>query len=88
MNNLQKAIVKCMNRPLYPTGCAVIVGRCYLAKDPSGPNYERVLVRNLTDRCANCFFVDYGDHAQIAIEDVKYLPDELITELPFQVSFY
>lgn len=74
-----------IKQPLYPTEFEVLEGRCYLAKDPQGDQYGRVIVNKIEDDVAHCFFVDHGDYITVNKSDLKFLTDELITKLPFQV---
>lgn len=78
-------IQSALNRPHYPTKFPVVEGRCYLAKDPQGSTYGRVLVRKLENDRARCFFVDHGDYITVHKSELKFLSDELISLLPFQV---
>ncbi|KAF5288060.1 hypothetical protein FQR65_LT12110 [Abscondita terminalis] len=83
--NLQKEIQEIISKPFYPQVTEVHIDGCYLAKDPEGDDFARVIVKDVVGDFIHVFFVDYGDYATIEKTDLKHLPNELITKLPFQV---
>lgn len=74
-----------IKNPLYIKEFPVEVGKYYLALDKESNEYNRVEILSILDGKADCFFVDYGDFAYVPISDIKYLSDEHIIKLPFQV---
>lgn len=83
--HLQKDVQKALKKPFYPTEFKVALNGCYLAKDPEGTDYCRVKVTSINEQTADCFYVDYGDQQFVNISQLKFLSNELITQLPFQV---
>lgn len=81
-NEIQEEIKK----PFYPTDFKVEAGKYYLAKDLETENYSRAKVVEVRENIAKCFFVDYGDERWIDVSEIKYLSNEFIVKLPFQVS--
>ncbi|XP_022905340.2 putative ATP-dependent RNA helicase TDRD12 [Onthophagus taurus] len=81
---LEDEIQAAIKKPFYPENEQVIVGNCYLGKDSGSTAYNRVLITEINDEIATCFFVDFGDVAEIHINDLKYLSNEHISKLPFQ----
>ncbi|KAF5294773.1 hypothetical protein FQA39_LY00257 [Lamprigera yunnana] len=79
-NEIQEAVAK----PFYPSISEVFVDKCYLAKDPVGSTYARVIVKEIKDEVVTVFFVDYGDFTIANKSELKHLSDELIKKLPFQ----
>lgn len=84
-NKLTDEIQNIVKQPDYIQQVDVFEGRCYLAKDPKGEQYARVIVNKIDNNIAECFFVDYGDYGFIPKTELKYLSDNLLTKLPFQV---
>ncbi|GLV41459.1 Brother of Yb [Carabus blaptoides fortunei] len=84
-NRLIEDIDSEMNKPFFPTICTVVEGQCYLAKDPEGDKYHRVLVTGIIDDQAECLFVDFGDYATVPVAELKFLTNEFIEQLPFQI---
>ncbi|XP_057658542.1 putative ATP-dependent RNA helicase TDRD12 [Diorhabda carinulata] len=84
LNNLQKEIQRSIEMPNYPKIREVTIGDVYLAKDPNGNEYCRVLALKIQDDQVLCFYVDFGDEAVIKIENLKHIQDVYITKLPFQ----
>ncbi|XP_044270834.1 putative ATP-dependent RNA helicase TDRD12 [Tribolium madens] len=60
------------------------IGKYYLALDPQGRMYSRVVVLNIENSKALCFYVDYGDEAIVELGELKILPGKFLTQLPFQ----
>lgn len=83
---MQRDIQEILRKPYYNNVTDISVGNCYLAKDPDGEDYGRVIAREINDDMVNCFFVDFGDSAAVLKEELKLLPTEMITRLPFQVN--
>lgn len=82
--NLQKEIQRSIERPNYPKIQEVFVGDIYLAKEPNGDEYCRVLALKIQDNQVLCFYVDFADETVINVEDLKHIQDVYITKLPFQ----
>ncbi|KAI4470751.1 hypothetical protein MML48_1g08768 [Holotrichia oblita] len=81
---LQCDIQLVMKQPFYPKIKDIFINNCYLAQDPEGDEYARVIVRNIEDDMVDCFFVDFGDYTKVQRGELKFLPDDLIARLPFQ----
>ncbi|KRT83749.1 helicase, partial [Oryctes borbonicus] len=81
---LQNEIQQMILKPFYPETKDVLVNHCYLAQDPNGDEYGRVIVRNIQGKMVDCFFVDFGDSTYIQKDELKFLPDNTIMRLPFQ----
>lgn len=82
---LQRELQLLVNQPSYPKITDIIINSCYLAQDPEGDEYARVIVRNIEEDMVDCFFVDFGDYTKVQKNELKFLPDNFITRLPFQV---
>lgn len=87
LNQLRKDITEAINKPFYPNEFPILEGNCYLVKDPEENTYERVILNKIDGNIANCFFVDYGDRISVPISELRFLMNEHITRLPFQVSY-
>ncbi|XP_072397855.1 uncharacterized protein [Diabrotica undecimpunctata] len=81
---LQNEIQQSLKKPNYPKLKEVNAGGVYLAKDPGGIEYGRVIVLKKEEDRALCFYVDFGDESVIPIEELKYIQDVFVTKLPFQ----
>ncbi|GJQ87963.1 hypothetical protein Trydic_g12893 [Trypoxylus dichotomus] len=81
---LQREIQEIILKPFYPQNKDISINNCYLAQDPSSDEYGRVIVKNIRDNMADCFFVDFGDSTIVQTNELKFLPDDMITRLPFQ----
>ncbi|KAK9680726.1 DEAD/DEAH box helicase [Popillia japonica] len=81
---LQRELQLLVNQPSYPKITDIIINSCYLAQDPEGDEYARVIVRNIEEDMVDCFFVDFGDYTKVQKNELKFLPDNFITRLPFQ----
>uniref|UniRef100_A0A6P7GEM3 RNA helicase n=1 Tax=Diabrotica virgifera virgifera TaxID=50390 RepID=A0A6P7GEM3_DIAVI len=82
--HLQNDIQQSLKKPNYPKLKEINVGGVYLAKDPEGIEYGRVIVLKKEADKALCFYVDFGDESVIPIEELKYIQEVFITKLPFQ----
>nr|XP_023020474.1 putative ATP-dependent RNA helicase TDRD12 isoform X2 [Leptinotarsa decemlineata] len=81
---LQKDIQNAVSKPHYPKLNLAKIGSVYLAKDPEGLEYGRVLILNKEEDKVLCFFVDFGDEAVVPEKELKFLSNQYITRLPFQ----
>ncbi|KAJ8944733.1 hypothetical protein NQ314_009386 [Rhamnusium bicolor] len=81
---LQKEIQNALKKPNYPKLQNVNVGTICLAKDTEGVEYSRVIVRNIENDMALCFFVDFGDEVVVNILELKHIYNRFISKLPFQ----
>lgn len=86
--NLQREIQQMIQKPRHPKIKEICENNCYLAQDPEGEEYGRVIVRGIHDDMVDCFFVDFGDSTQVSKNDLKFLPDDVISKLPFQVRVH
>lgn len=84
VEQLERDILKELDKPIFKRSCPVEVNKHYLALDEKEGKYSRVQVIAVDEGVANCYFVDYGDQEFIKIENIKVLPDKYLTCLPFQ----
>ncbi|KAJ8919836.1 hypothetical protein NQ315_006365 [Exocentrus adspersus] len=84
LDTLQKEIQESLKKPHYPALNAPKIGTVCLAKNPDGIDYARVLIKNMENDKALCFYVDYGDEAVVDVADLKHILPKFITKLPFQ----
>lgn len=84
--SLQKEIQKAITEPNYKSEFDVKINKFYLAKDPGGDEFCRAQVKCIDDDNVTCYYVDYGDFSIVKKSELKFLPDYLITKLPFQVK--
>ncbi|KAK9882691.1 hypothetical protein WA026_022741 [Henosepilachna vigintioctopunctata] len=82
--NLEKDIDEIVKRQGSKRNFTVIPGNYYLAFDSEENKFYRALVKQVENGEALCFSVDYGDENVVKLEDIRFLPNHLITKLPFQ----
>lgn len=85
--SLQDEINAVVKKPLYPKNVTLQVGKCVLAKSKDEDEFFRALVLDIKDDgYISCLYVDRGDVQDVNKEDIRYISNQLITKLPFQVS--
>ncbi|KAL3285093.1 hypothetical protein HHI36_019217 [Cryptolaemus montrouzieri] len=84
LTRLENEIVDIVRRQGSKRDFIITAGRYYAAKDAEENKFVRVLIKQIENDEALCYAVDYGDESLIKLEDIRYLPNNLITKLPFQ----
>ncbi|KYB28783.1 putative ATP-dependent RNA helicase TDRD12 [Tribolium castaneum] len=84
LENLERDIQESISKGIPEKHLNIEIGKYYLALDSHYELYSRVLILNIQDSKALCFYVDYGDEAIVELSKLKMLPSKFLIRLPFQ----
>lgn len=82
---LQKDIDEAVNNKSVEQLTCATVGTVCLALSPSNDKYNRAIIKQISDKTAEIFYVDYGEIFRVNIKTLLTIPSNLVTKLPFQI---
>lgn len=84
---LQQEMQNGIKKPLYPQISRIEKGRYCLANFNGSNEFLRAIITAVhEDGSVDCFYADTGDTGRVCKDDLRYLSDDYIRQLPFQVS--